>query len=347
MRLWVLLLVCWSLLPHQALGAPQNGTLSASDLSAINSTLPPISLNEVPAEFILVVETFPDRMIYIPYLWLMLFKFMLSAAQADFAARTTGFKGSGCGYFMEIEPEPPQRDQPFRLLNRHVVWAIQRLSEKLYQTRDYRELDATLQIYSLPIGRLTFRYNPLIGMNASREDLNLTMSDSEPGIWNTTSAIPAVNTTTLDQTTDNQSTAATSSLTTNDGRVLKIFTLPVAYPPTEISRIGTLLTLIRATADIAEKSATASADDNWAYSDRQTGIELSYRKLPAHEEVITWSRLTAMFQKFVKDFQEAGKFYEIEGRFVKLDPVAVFENFGVVVLKNPGLSTSVTEVYRA
>ena len=325
MKVWTIVAVVWSSLLSQIWSASSNVTSVAADVSSSNTTTISNLGNNIPPEFILNVQTFPDRMIYIPNLWFMLFRFMITVAELEFPGRASPFKQSGGGFTLEIKPEPIGRGQPFRLHNQHLVWAVQRLSEKLYRSRDYRELDAKLQLYGIVVGRLTLRYHPVGPPQVGTSSQNETDLSSAQ-------TLPAGN--------------LTEDLHTplNDSARLLLLTISLAQPPLPISKIETLLTLIRATAQIAAKTYSVLADDLWAYDDTETGLSLIYRKVPASTECVTWSSLSSLFVKFIRDFQIAGLFYEAEGRMVKRNPNTIFETFGIMFLMKSLTSSSLTEL---
>lgn len=353
----------WSSCLRHAWGIPYNITnLSSNDIT-VNLTEGFLSEENVPPEFSMAVETFPHTALFVPNFWLAMLKCMLTASEREFQMRASPFSETNGGFTLAMRAESPVAGQPFRLLNQHLVWAIQRICERLYHSRHYHELDATIKVYGMAVGRLTLRYDPrraepineggltpiqgLIADDFPGENMTDFNASSPTATRQLAESTPAMNFSSVNSTSGLAEgiTGVNSSSLNATGGQLQVLTLSLAHPPSPMPRLGTLLTLIRALARLAIKSFDVLADEAWQYRDPDTELLINYRKIPASEEAITWRNIAFMFASFVKAFQAAHMFYEIEGRFVKRDPDVMLETYGIILFTkflNPELSPNVT-----
>ena len=304
MHIALLVAYLWLSIAGQGNALPRNNSLPASfqeyKQSLNNSRL--LQEDNVPRDFRLLIDVAPQTRIYVPILWLLLFKCMTQVGELTPDLLAEQFECRSGSLWIAIKPEPTSHIQPFPMVSQHMVWAIQRLAEDIYRTTRYSELNAEIGCYGATIGRLMLRADPetpgAVELGSSNSTLQSLPDIPNSGNWTG----PA---------------GSIGNLTADEHQV-HIVVEALDQPPVAIPRLKIFLAMIRAIARLAAFHWSLLADTNWLYEDDELGFRINYGRNIITQEVIVWRDLARSFISFFNKWQSEGRvghFYEAEAFF--------------------------------
>ena len=305
---------------------PSNDDLASSQ----PSNQPALALSNVPPSFGVSIK-WGEKNLNILHFYQNALVAIATETQYDFITSSEGCH-SGAYDFVVARSDSLYP----HLQHNHVVWAIQRVVEQVYITRNYKELKGQIKVTTEDsrgtkkvtiVGTITVKAlgsttsddqeadlisdYPNEGIDIKGQDLSnlespIILARISPAASNQTGTLSRLG-------FDNGAGPK------NDDTMYILPYFPDQPPPLSILKINVFLAMIRALARIAEKP-TGALVNKFSYPDAEAGVLVLFKAQQGRELSTKWSDLASSLPYIANAMREANKWQECGGEFYKEVP---------------------------
>ena len=316
MRLLAFVYITSVLLVYRTFALPHNVTTPLEVQALSTNTSDRLGVETlIPNNFILNFEIFAQVPLHVLAVWPALFQAISYTAEQpffDILPQRWRFRNSAISIAIEPESRQPGSNEPSNLTHGHMVWALQRLGEKIFQDRVYNELDAEIQIGGQTEGRLELAAKRTPSAAQATQEKVVALDDIDKitlGNFNTSFfgavIVPGV-----------EQGSGKYNLT---GKKSKVGVALGPLRDIRLKTIDTYLFLITAIAALAPNDLDKPLTTHWDWTDQSLGLGFSVKLARTRMSYRpTWRDILFVITSMIKFFldKRASHFEEIQGKVI-------------------------------